>query len=128
MTVRAGGAVLAFALLVAGCGSMAYDSGDDHDAFRAAAISWVGAPLDEMISAWGEPAEAIIEAAPGRNGLVRWRATNSVGKPGQHTPGYRCIVEARYGLDRTILRVDTISHNCDDQLAEALDGLTRSRP
>ena len=118
--------VLLFAgLVIGGCGSMTYDSDDDRDLFRAAAVSWVGAPLDAMIAAWGEPSERIIEPAEGRSGLVRWRDTYSAGSAGQYVAGYSCIVEVRYGTDGTILRVDTISHNCDERFAEVLDGLAR---
>jgi hypothetical protein len=124
MTCAARAALLAVASILAACGTTAYD--DDRDAFRAAAVSWVGAPLDDMIAVWGKPSERVIEPAEGRSGLVRWRNNYSAGGPSQYVAGHRCIVEARYGLDGTILRVDTISHNCDQRYAEVLDQLARS--
>lgn len=108
---------------LAACAGTLYDSAEDDDEFRSAAVSWVGAPLDDMIAVWGEPSQHVIEAQPGRNGLVRWRNTWSAGTPTLAVDGYRCIVEARYSLDRTILRIDTISHNCDAQFSDQLDRL-----
>ena len=43
-------ALLAVASILAACGTTAFDGDDDRDAFRRAAVSWVGAPLDDMIA------------------------------------------------------------------------------
>lgn len=110
-------------LSVAACAGTLHDSAEDDDEFRSAAVSWVGAPLEEMIAVWGEPSQHVIEAQPGRNGLVRWRDTWSAGTSTLAVDGYRCIAEARYSLDRTILRVDTISHNCDSGFSGQLEKL-----
>ena len=110
-------------LCLAACAGTMHDSDDDEDRFRSVAVSWVGASLDNMIAVWGEPSQRVMEAEPGRNGLVLWRNTWSAGTPTLAIDGYRCIVEARYAPDRTILRIDTISHNCDTQSSDLLDRL-----
>jgi hypothetical protein len=112
-------------MILAACGTTAFDGDDDQDAFRAAAVSWVGAPLEDMIAVWGKPSERIIEPAEGRSGLARWRDTHSFGNATQNVGGYRCIVEVRYGVDGTILRVDTISPDCDDRYGDVMDQLSR---
>ena len=107
-----------------GCAASLHDSASDSDAFRAAAISWVGAPLDDMIKVWGQPNRQIIDAEPGRNGLVRWQSSRSRGGIQPHNTAYLCSVEARFDVTRTITRVDTISHDCDDQYADSIEALT----
>jgi hypothetical protein len=128
MTYAVRAALLAAALTLAACGTTAYDSDDDRDAFRAAAVSWVGAPLDDMIAVWGKPSERIIEPSEERSGVARWRDTYSSGSATQNVVGHRCIVEVRYGMDGTILKVDTVSHNCDEPFDEVMDQLARSGP
>ena len=118
-------ALMATASFLAACSSTAYASDGDRDAFRGAAVSWVGAPLDDMIAVWGRPSERVVKPAEGRSGGVWWRDTRSAGSPTLAASGHRCIVEVRHGIDGTMLRVDTISHNCDDRYAEVLDQLAR---
>jgi len=113
------------ALPLVGCAASGHDSVSDADAFRAAAISWVGAPLDEMVKAWGQPNRQIIDAEPGRTGMVRWRAAEEQGGIQTGKIKNLCSVEARFDLNRTILRIDTISHDCDDRFADAIEALTR---
>lgn len=112
-------------LSLGACAGSLNDSVDDSDRFRAAAISWVGGSIEDMIRAWGEPQQRLIEAAPDQHGLVRWRDNASSGSADRVIEGYRCIVEARYAADDTILRVDTISQNCDQRFGDLLDRLTR---
>ena len=122
---RAAGIGFGLALLsLAACAYSPHDSATGNDRLRRVAVSWVGAPLEDMIAAWGEPSQYIIEASADRNGLVQWRDSWSTGAPALAADGYRCIVEARYALNRTILRVDTISHDCDTQSSGDLDRLT----
>ena len=125
MTYAARAALLAAASILAACGTTAFDGDDDRDAFRVAAVSWVGAPLDDMIAVWGKPSERIIEPTEERSGVARWRDTYSSGSATQNVIGHRCIVEVRYGVDGTILKVDTISRECDDRYGEVMDELTR---
>jgi hypothetical protein len=125
VTHAARAALLAAVSILVACGSMAYDRDEGADAFRAASVSWVGAQPDEMIAVWGEPSGRVVEPAGGRSGVVRWRSTRSAGNATQAVAGHRCIVAARHGLDGTILRVDTISHNRDKRYAEVLDQLAR---
>ena len=118
--------ILLAILLLAACASSMHDSDNDADGFRAAAVSWVGAPVDEMLAVWGEPNRQVIDAKPDREGMVRWRVAH---RHGSNAPGMNfselCDVEARYGIDRIITRVDTISYGCEKMLAESLDNLTR---
>ena len=112
-------------LSLVGCAASVHDSMSDTDAFRAAAISWVGAPLDDMIKVWGPPNRQIIEAKSSRNGMVRWHAAQDIGGIQTGRTGHLCSVEARFDLNRTVTRVDTISHDCDDRYEDEIGALTR---
>ena len=110
---------LIFALLLGGCASTGYEADDDDTAFHKAAVSWVGAPIQEMIERWGEPNNLHVEASAERDGLARWRTTGS--RPGVTSSAaigggaghYTCIAEARYDLNGMITKVDTVSTHCD---------------
>lgn len=118
------------ALVLTGCASSGYQADDDESAFHRAAVSWVGAPASDMIAKWGEPNNLKLEASEDRDGLVRWRATNSTAAnapgPGAGTQHHTCIAEARYGMDGVITKVDTVSSNCEQLYSEEdLAHLTR---
>lgn len=114
------------AATLAACAASSHDRSDDDDAFRAAAISWVGAPLGDMIEAWGEPQRRLLEATPNRNGLVRWHSSGNGPGIDYAGHGHVCEVEAHTDMDGTITRIDTVSNDCDQQFAGMLDSLTRS--
>lgn len=108
--------IVLLALVLTGCASTAYEAADDESAFHKAALSWVGAPVTEMILRWGKPNNLEVEPSDNRDGLVRWRVANSTalsnsgaGVGGGH---YTCIAEARYAMDGIITKVDTVSTNC----------------
>ena len=105
------------ALVLGGCTSTGYERDDDESDFHKAAVSWVGAQVDDMIVRWGEPNNLHVEASEQRDGLARWRTTNnnSGGNVGASagTRFYTCIAEARYDMAGVITKVDTVSSNCD---------------
>ena len=105
------------ALALGGCAATGYEADDDETAFHKAAVSWVGAPIQAMLTRWGEPTNLHVEASERRDGLARWRTTNNnsggnVGA-GAGTRYYTCIAEARYDMAGVITKVDTVSSNCD---------------
>lgn len=113
-------ALLILALLLSGCAGVAYDNDDDESRVHRAAMSWVGAPVDEMVAAWGEPNNLRVEPTENNAGLLRWRETRRFsgipGSAGART--HTCIVEAYFGEDRTITRIETMTTNCDEQYTE----------
>lgn len=118
------------ALVLTGCVSTAYEPADDESAFHKAAVSWVGAPVTDMVVRWGKPNNLEMEARDDRDGVARWRATNHAGATeGNARAGSRyhtCIAEARYGMDGVITKVDTVSSNCEQiYTAEHFALLTR---
>lgn len=120
--------ILVLALFLAGCAGLTYDAENDEGRVHRAAISWVGAPVDDMISAWGEPNNLSVEATEVSDGLVRWRKVHQLAVPNSATgaSSQTCIVEAYFGLDGTINRVETMSASCDETYtAEELEQLTR---
>ena len=118
------------ALVLTGCASSGDEAADDESGFHRAAVSWVGAPASDMIAKWGEPNNLKGEASENRDGLARWRITDS-----RNTTGasggvgrrlFTCIAEARYGMDGVIPKVDTVSSNCEQRYDEEhLAHLTR---
>jgi hypothetical protein len=104
-------------IALGGCASSGYERDDDESEFHKAAVSWVGAQVNDMITRWGEPTNLYIEATDERDGLARWRSTNNTAASGPGmgagTRYYTCIAEARYGTDGVITKVDTVSSNCD---------------
>ena len=122
--------IILFALVLTGCASTAYEPADDESAFHKAAVSWVGAPVTEMVVKWGKPNNLMVEAKEDRDGLARWRATNNTAASGPGmgagTRYHTCIAEARYGMDGVITKVDTVSSNCEQLYTEEhLAHLTR---
>jgi hypothetical protein len=120
--------ILVLALLLSGCAGVEYDSANDQGRVHRAAMSWVGAPIDAMVQAWGEPNNLKIEATENNDGLMRWRETRR--PSGMYTSAggksYTCIVEAYFGIDGTINRVETMTNNCDKRYTdEQLDQLER---
>ena len=119
--------ILVLVLLLAGCAGMDYDD-DDEGRVHRAAMSWVGAPIDAMVEAWGEPNNLNIEATESNHGLMRWRSTQRQTRPDSAggSPSYTCIVEAYFGLDGTINRVETMTTRCDERYTdEQIEQLTR---
>ena len=120
--------IMILTLVLAGCAGTGYDAEDDEGRVHRAAMSWVGAPIDDMVRAWGEPNNLNIEATENNDGLMRWRetrrysGTNTSAGAKSHT----CIVEAYFGMDGTINRVETMTNNCDRQYTdEQLEQLER---
>lgn len=111
--------IIVLALLLSGCAGTAYDT-DDESRIHRAAVSWVGAPVDDMVSAWGEPNNLNVEPTEYSDGVMRWRSTrrpdasSRIGGSSLHT----CIVEAYYGPDGTVKRVETMTTSCDDLYTE----------
>jgi hypothetical protein len=124
--------LILLALVLTGCASSGNEADDDESGFHRAAVSWVGAPVSDMVVRWGEPNNLKVEVSEDRDGLVRWRATNNTAADapgagaGAGTRYYTCIAEARYGMDGVITKVDTVSSNCEQlYTAEHLANLTR---
>jgi hypothetical protein len=124
--------ILLMAFVLGGCAATGYEAEDDETAFHKAAVSWVGAPIEEMLTRWGKPTNLHVEASEQRDGLARWRTTNnssgfsSTGSAGAGTRYYTCIAEARYDMAGVIIKVDTVSSNCDKVFDEdRLAHLTR---
>lgn len=113
---------LLLALALGGCASTGYEADDDETAFHKASVSWVGAPIEDMITRWGEPTNLHVEASEQREGLARWRTTNDVtsndDSQGVDTRNYTCITEARYDMTGTITKVETVSANCEKAFDE----------
>jgi hypothetical protein len=111
--------LLLLTLALGGCAATGYEADDEDSAFHKAAVSWVGAPVEEMIGRWGEPNNLHVEASDDRDGLARWRAINitSGSSPtagiGSASHSYRCIAEARYDMHGVITKVDTVSSQCE---------------
>lgn len=119
--------IIVLALFLSGCAGTVYDDDDESPVHRAA-MSWVGAPIDDMVAVWGEPNNLRIDPTETNDGLFRWRDTrrptenNAVGG----SRSYTCIVEAYFGQDRAISRVETLTTNCDELYTdERLNLLTR---
>ena len=112
--------LIVLALLLSGCAGTAYDADDDESRVHRAAVSWVGAPVDDMVQAWGEPNNLNVQPTEYSDGVMRWRSTrrpetqNRIGGSATHT----CIVEAYFGQDGTITRVETMTTDCDDLYTE----------
>jgi hypothetical protein len=107
---------------------MAYDDDDEESEVHRAAMSWVGAPVDEMVAAWGEPNNLRTEPTESSDGLLRWRQTRRYAGTNQPAgaKSHTCIVEAYFGMDGTINRIETMTSNCDDLYTdERLKLLTR---
>ncbi len=114
------------ALALTGCTSSGHERADDESGFHMAAVSWVGAPVSEMVVRWGEPNNLKVEVSEDRDGLVRWRETSNTAALGAGTRYHTCIAEARYGMDGVITKVDTVSSNCEQLYSEEhLAQLTR---
>ena len=107
--------ILVLALFLSGCAGMGYDADDDESRVHRAAMTWVGANVEEMVQAWGEPNNLRIDATENNQGLVRWRDTRRLAgtNTSAGTSSYTCIVEAYFGMDGTINRVETMTNNCD---------------
>jgi hypothetical protein len=121
---------LILALALGGCATTGFEPADDDTAFHKAAVSWVGAPIQEMLERWGEPSNLHVEASERRDGLARWR-TSDDSAPRDDTGGVdthsaTCIAEARYDMAGVITKVDTVSSNCEKVFdEERLAQLTR---
>ena len=110
--------LIAFLALIAGCA--AWTGGPPGASrFEQAAMSWTGAPLDEMIATYGPPRTFLEDSDVEGAGIAIWRSTWG--------DAYRCNIDAWYGPDRIVTRIDVTSHNCDDKYEEYLDMLTRKR-
>lgn len=116
-------AIIIAGLLVAGCAGTTTDA-NDKDLLTAAAKSWVGAPVDDMIRVWGKPNRQVIEPNEKRQGIVRWLARNLDGGL-DYAGDMRCVVEARFGSDKIITAIDTVSYRCDQMFEDIANKLTR---
>ena len=82
---------IVLALLLSGCAGTTYDDDDDESRVHWAAVSWVGAPVEDMVRAWGEPNNLNVQPSEDRDGLMRWRSTrrpptqNRIGGSSTHT-------------------------------------------
>lgn len=104
--------------LIAGCA--AWTGGPlSTSRFEQAAMSWTGAPLDEMIGTYGPPRTVIADSEVEGAGIAVWRSTRG--------DAYRCNIDAWYGPDRTVTRIAVTSHKCDDQYEQYLDMMMRKR-
>ena len=60
-------------LLLGACGGQPIGTNAAPDEFVAAATSWQGAHIREMIAVWNKPNDAYIETGLYSNGYARWK-------------------------------------------------------
>jgi hypothetical protein len=111
-------ALIPVLLLTAGCAAWT-GGATSTNRFEQAAMSWTGAPLDEMIATYGPPRTFLEDSDVEGAGIVVWRSTWG--------DAYRCNIDAWYGPDRIVTRVDVTSHKCDEKYEEYLDMMMRKR-
>ena len=94
-------------------------------AFERAARSWEGAPVDEMITVWGQPSQFTDEHAKDGEGIAHWRSGGRGAFGASQSNSGRCAVDVWFAQDRIIRRVEVSGRGCDERYAERLDGLSR---
>ena len=118
------GWITCVALLTA-CAAERTDVDRNNGEFTAAAQSWVGADVNDMIRVWGKPTSQ-SSASPGKEGLVHWSVLGyRGGSAGSSPAGSRCIVDAYTAADGTISRVEVTSRGCDEKFASRMHLLRR---
>jgi hypothetical protein len=65
--------VLLVSVVLAACSGTPVGTEDAPDEFAAAALSWEGSHIREMIAVWGWPNDAYVESARFSDGYGRWK-------------------------------------------------------
>jgi hypothetical protein len=108
--------ILALTLTACASGGPAPD--EENDAFIAAAKSWVGGSVDDMIAAWGTPHRCAEYESSDKPGSCYWRASSLSGRT-------RCTITAYSDPDGTINDIRVTTRLCDQHFGDRLAALTR---
>ena len=110
------------------CASIANDQ-LRSDAYSAAALSWYGANIQEMLSVWPNPNMRCGGNTVGQPGCAWWRHTN---KPNfaagydSSTFNYHCECIAYYDAAGVITDIDVKrSLHCDRRFRDQFESMTR---
>lgn len=114
-------------VLCAGCAPLTGTT--PGDSFTSAAMSWVGADIQEMLAVWPNPNRKCGANVQGEAGCARWtHEGGSVSSWSRYANGYRCDTVAYYDADGTIKSMDVKrSRGCDERFGELIEAWVRRR-
>lgn len=119
--------VAAIAVFLIGCASLTRQS-TPTDAYSIVAMSWQGANIQQMLSAWPNPNIRCGPNEAGQPGCARWKhASGSFsGQTGVSADKHNCDVLAHYDATGLITRIEVReSRNCEVRYADTFPSMAR---
>jgi hypothetical protein len=92
-------------IVVTSCAQLDGGTVDREDDYSNAAMSWLGADIQEMLAVWPSPNMACGSNKVGQTGCVWWRQVTGIAL-GQGPMGHHCEVIARYDEAGVITEID----------------------
>lgn len=112
-------------LACAGCAPLGKSAVTD-DNYRLAAMSWVGADIQEMLAAWPNPNRKCGSNRQVEARCARWKHTGGTAGYWGSAVSHDCDTVAHYDVAGTVTDIDVNeSRRCDDRYGEQLVVMNR---
>ena len=113
-------------LSISGCSIWGGTGGEEPNLYEYAANSWVGTPIEQMVTAWGTPNRGYYPANGEEEGVAGWGIWSRTGIGDNKEYRYRCETLAYFDSEGIIMRiVVTHAHSCDRPYKGQFERMTR---
>ena len=115
-----------FILVITACAQLDTEEVDRDDDYSTAAMSWLGANMQEMLAAWPEPNMRCSNNKVGRAGCAWWRHRSGGGRDGHVGYDYNCETVVHYDANLVITDIDVkFSRYCYRLFGDQFEQMTR---
>jgi len=113
-------------LSISGCSIWGGTGGEEPNLYEYAANSWVGTPIEQMVTAWGTPNRGYYPANGEEEGVAGWSVWSQTGIGDNKEYRYRCETLAYFDSHGIIVRI-VVKHarSCDRPYEGQLERMTR---
>ena len=113
-------------LSISGCSIWGGTGGEEPNLYEYAANSWVGTPIEQMVTARGTPNRGYYPANGEEEGVAGWSVWSQTGIGDNKEYRYRCETLAYFDSHGIIVRI-VVKHarSCDRPYEGQLERMTR---
>ena len=117
---------IVFILVLTSCAQPGTEKVRRYDDYSRAAMSWLGADIDEMVAIWGPPNKGFLPAYGKKRGVAGWEARSSSGFGERKEIRYHCTSLAYFSSKGAILRIEVKhSRSCHRRFKNGFESMTR---
>ena len=117
-------------IALSGCSTTGKVADGAHDRYVRAANSWLGAPIGEMIAAWGDPTRRFLLPEGEKAGIAWWESLSEEGGCGGGCKiiRFHCSTVTHFNSNLTITGIEIKhSRDCYHLYENRFESMTRDR-